>query len=279
MDGTPRLRTGAWPNTPQTVHRRSNAPAATSPTGGSGRRLPDISTLKKTAAAGSSSPASTEPLIPLDVVDAATQRLLVVAFYIALWFWRLWNFFNLLRTGENESLWLFMKWMFIDSMFLFGLPALRIPWLEFSSPSITVIFLAHVFFNACLMFQIGLPVRAWIWALVKLLYDRETGVSDRRVKPADFLRDDELLSGRHILHILPEGYVAVHYMMVRIGRLIGCAGRHTSIHSETRSASAAHTAQSTYPFRSTRRYQYQWSYYGKISRRKRRTFCRSRTPC
>jgi nucleoporin POM152 len=152
-----------------------------------------------------SSQAPNGPLIPLDVVDAATQRLVVVAFYIGLWFWRLYNFFNLLRSGENESLWLFMKWMFIDSMFLFGLPALRIPWLEFSSPSITIIFFAHVMFNGCLMFQIGLPVRAWMWGAVKLLYDRETGVSDRRVKPADIFRDDELLSGRHILHILPEG--------------------------------------------------------------------------
>jgi nucleoporin POM152 len=162
-----------------------------------------MSTLKKPTSQSSQS--STEPLIPLDVVDAATQRLIVVAFYIILWFWRLYNFFNLLRSGENESLWLFMKWMFIDSMFLFGLPALRIPWLEFSSPSITVIFFAHVIFNGCLMFQVGLPVRAWLWGFVKLLYDRETSISDRRVKPADFFRDDDLLSGRHILHILPEG--------------------------------------------------------------------------
>jgi nucleoporin POM152 len=147
------------------------------------------------------------PLIPLDVIDAATQRLLVVAFYVGLWFWRLYNFFTLLRSGENESLWLFMKWIFIDSMFLFALPALRIPWLEFSSPSITIIFFAHVVFNGCLMFQIGLPLRAWLWALVKLLYDRETSISDRRVKRADFFRDDELLLGRHTLHILPEGWV------------------------------------------------------------------------
>ena len=211
MDGTPRLRTGAWPNTPQTINRRTNAVPVTSPTGNnSGRKLPDISTLKSRAsqaATGSPNTAPNGPLIPLDVVDAATQRLIVVAFYMALWFWRLYNFFNLLRTGENESLWLFMKWMFIDSTFLFGLPALRIPWLEFSSPSITVIYLIHVAFNACLMFQIGLPVRSWMAVLVKVLYDRETGVSERRVKPADFFRDDELLSGRHILHILPEGYV------------------------------------------------------------------------
>ncbi|KIW00892.1 uncharacterized protein PV09_07644 [Verruconis gallopava] len=208
MNGTPRLRTGAWPNTPQTINRRTNAIAAASPPAGSGgRKLPDISTLKKTPQLSSSSPppSSSEPLIPLDVVDAATQRLVVVAVYVGLWFWRLYNFFNLLRSGENESLWLFMKWIFIDSTFLFGLPALHIPWLEFSSPSITVIFFAHVVFNGCLMFQIGLPVRAWMWGLVKLLYDRETGISERKVKPADILRDDELLSGRHIVHILPEG--------------------------------------------------------------------------
>jgi len=223
MDGTPRLRTGAWPNTPQTINRRSNAAAAgaaaTSPAGGSGRKLPDISTLKSRSSLSSSQSADDAPLIPLEIVDAATQRLLVVGAYVLLWFWRLYNFFDLLRTGENESsLWQFMKWMFIDSTFLFGLPALRIPWMEFSSPSITIVFFVHVLINACLMFQIGLPVRVWIGAFVKMLYDRETGISDRRVKPADFFRDDELLSGRHILHILPEGYALSQTSSFSTGR-------------------------------------------------------------
>lgn len=205
MNSTPRTRIGGFPSTPQTVNRRPNGtpqPALQAHSPNSARRLPSISAIKKK---DEPKDPATEPLIPLDVVDAATQRLLVISFYVLLWSWRLYNFYDLVWSGENESFWQFMKWVFIDSVVLFGLPALRIPWLEFSSFSITVIFLAHVIFNACLMFQIGLPMRAWFFAMIKVVYDRETAISDRRVNPSELYRDDALLSGKHIIHILPEG--------------------------------------------------------------------------
>lgn len=42
-------------------------------------------------------------------------------------------------------------------------------------------------------------------ALVKLAYDRELSISERRVKPADILHNSSLILGKQIIHILPEG--------------------------------------------------------------------------
>lgn len=56
---------------------------------------------------------------------------------------------------EADSLWLFIKWVGMDAaVFLYGLPALRIPWLEWSNPATMAIFLLHAVFNGMLMFRI-----------------------------------------------------------------------------------------------------------------------------
>ena len=43
-------------------------------------------------------------------------------------------------------------------------------------------------------------------ALTRMLYDRELAVSERRVKPGSLMDHASLISGRQIIHILPEGY-------------------------------------------------------------------------
>ncbi|KAF2100000.1 hypothetical protein NA57DRAFT_38409 [Rhizodiscina lignyota] len=202
MNGTPRLRS-AFPDTPQTDRRRSPANSrygASPATPGSASRangtpLPPVP---------SSRPESSAPLIPFDTIDAASQRLYVATFYIGLWAWRLYDFYNLL-IDDTESLWLFMKWIAIDGIFLFGLPALRIPWLEWSSAAMTILFLAHALLDGMLMFKIGIPITSWIAALVKLLYDREIAISEISVKPGNVLHNASLIMGRQVIHILPEG--------------------------------------------------------------------------
>jgi nucleoporin POM152 len=97
------------------------------------------------------------PLIPLNLVDAPSQRLYVFAIYVALLGWRLYDWGNLVED-EADSLWLFIKWVATDAVvFLYGLPALRIPWLEWSNPAIMGVFLIHAVLNGMLMFRI--PVR------------------------------------------------------------------------------------------------------------------------
>lgn len=57
----------------------------------------------------------------------------------------------------TTSLGLFLKWMLIDSGFLFGVPYLRIPWLEWSEMTSTLACCVLLVLNGMLMFRI--PVR------------------------------------------------------------------------------------------------------------------------
>lgn len=145
-----------------------------------------------------------EPLIPFDTVDPASQRLYVAAFYVVLWAWRLYDFYSLV-VDDTESFWLFLKWLAIDGIFLFGLPSLRIPWLEWSNPVMAVLFGAHAIVNGMLMFKIGIPVSSWVIAFTRLLYDKELSISGARVSPNEVLHNASLILGRQVVHILPEG--------------------------------------------------------------------------
>lgn len=154
MSGTPRVRYGAFPQTPDTAYRapRSNGtpdakhPRVRAP-------LSDINIMNK-------SPANdgTQPLISTEVIPAPTQRLYAFFFYGALLAWRAYDFINL-HNEEADSLWLFMKWIVIDGLFLFGLPVLRIPWLEWSPPTMVFLFLVHALMDGMLMFRIGVSLR------------------------------------------------------------------------------------------------------------------------
>jgi len=143
---TPRGRSGAYPSTPQQTQKNTSQHESPRPTFGS-PRLPDIGELLPSK----SDPNA--PLVPFTTIDAPSQRLYVATFYTLLLFWRLYDFYHL-TLDESESLWLFMKWVSIDGVFLFGLPGLRIPWLEWSSATMTVLFLLHAIFDGILMFRI-----------------------------------------------------------------------------------------------------------------------------
>lgn len=104
-------------------------------------------------------------------------------------------------------MWLFMKWVMFDGIFLFGLPELRIPWMEFSSATTTMLFLAHALLDGILMFRIPIPLGAGLAAMTKLFYDREIAINERHVKHASIMHNESLILGKQIIKILPEGYV------------------------------------------------------------------------
>lgn len=146
MNGTPRLRS-AFPQTPQTAQRTRKSFGNTTPSLKSpGEPKPATPRVAQNA------DDSPTPLIPVDLVDAPSQRLYVVAFYIALNAWRLYE--SLTASDDLDSTWLFLKWNTIDGVFLFGLQALRIPWLEWAFPTTLAIFLVHMVGNVFLMFRI-----------------------------------------------------------------------------------------------------------------------------
>lgn len=146
MNSTPRLRS-AYPSGPAPGEKQYSHGATFKGSHGSqGFRssLPPATLLN---------PKTPTPMIPFTVVDAPSQRLYVTLFYTALTIWRLYDYFGLV-TDEAESLWMFMKWLAVDSVFLYGLPELQIPWLQWSSSMTAVLVILHTVLNALLMFRI-----------------------------------------------------------------------------------------------------------------------------
>ncbi|KAI9696190.1 MAG: hypothetical protein M1820_008258 [Bogoriella megaspora] len=195
MNGSPRP-SGAFPATPQRPTRSQNA--YPTPNGANFRASTVAPDAQKAQLPEQG------PLIPLETLDAASQRFYAAGFWFCLLCYRLYDFYNL-TIDDTESFWHFLKWIAIDGVFLFGLPGLRIPWLEWSTWTMTSIFLVHALFDGMLMFRIGIPFQTALFALTKVLYDRETALSEVRVNPATILQNDSLILGRQIIHILPEG--------------------------------------------------------------------------
>ncbi|KAL1983080.1 hypothetical protein VTN96DRAFT_493 [Rasamsonia emersonii] len=193
MSATPQLRS-AFPQTPQTHQktRGHGSPVRTKPKATDGLKSSVVDRQE-----------SSGPLVPVEIIDAPSQRLYVVAIYVALSAWRIFDSWG--ASDELDSTWLFLKWNFIDGVFLFSIQALRIPWLEWAFPTFLAIFLLHAAANVFLMFRIPLPVGTWAGILVKMVYDRELSISERSVKPADIIYNASLILGKQIIHILPEG--------------------------------------------------------------------------
>ncbi|EFW99723.1 nuclear envelope pore membrane protein [Grosmannia clavigera kw1407] len=260
MSGTPRVRSGAFPQTPATVRMGGRgAPMTPSPSpptpagekkpifvsgrpstagrrsmsssgrrsrrssmdgiddydgydsfgrfGGGSRRNSSFGRFGGGSRRNSSfgaSPPRNGPVIPLDIIDAPTQRFYALAFYVGLLAWKGYDWVQLLEDNSG-SFWLFLKWICIDFVLLFGLPELRIPWLELSQPVVVVLFLGHVVLDYVLMFNIGVPWHAWALGLIKVFYDRELSISEHYVKTSSILQNSSLISGRQIINILPEG--------------------------------------------------------------------------
>lgn len=155
MSGAPPV--GAFPQTPMAASKRGPARAAPSSSSSSSSDRPSAKSTSPLPVApqrGASSATSSEPVIPLTILDAPTQRLYAVGVYVALAAWKFYDWAQVVEEN-TESFWLFLKWIAIDCAFLFGLPELRIPWLELSQPFVVAAFFVHAIFDWMLMFNVG----------------------------------------------------------------------------------------------------------------------------
>jgi nucleoporin POM152 len=75
------------------------------------------------------------------------------AVYSLLLGWRIYDWWQLVEE-DTTSIGLFLKWGVIDLMFLFGVPLLRIPWLEWSETTSLAACCVHVVLDGMLMFRI-----------------------------------------------------------------------------------------------------------------------------
>lgn len=156
MNGTPARRgPGGFPGTPQT----SRSPKLGTSTSTPGRPnvrspLPNVPRAEDQARSG--------PLIPTDVLDAASQRAYLFLFYIILTGWKLYDFYTL-AVEEDQSLVSCLKWCFLDMVFIFGVPLLEIPWLEWSNGAAFILFVLHASLDVMLMFRIGVSMLVCVW--------------------------------------------------------------------------------------------------------------------
>jgi hypothetical protein len=148
MSGTPRLRS-SYPTTPtsdqKTYDIRKSSPSRPRT---SLPNLPDNGPA--TAVPGSG------PLVPVHLVEAPTQRFYIALIYGLLVMWLLYDWVKLVED-ETQSIGLFFKWTCIFAILSYGVPQLRIPWLEWSYTMSNAFFLLHSGLAFMLMFRV--PVR------------------------------------------------------------------------------------------------------------------------
>lgn len=113
-------------------------------------------------------PSARQPVIPLATLDAPTQRFYIIAIYIALQGWKLYDWMQVVENHE-ASFTLLLKWSFIDFAFLFGVPELRIPWLELSQPAVLSLYALHFMINYVFMFDITVWIHPAVRVFVRVL--------------------------------------------------------------------------------------------------------------
>lgn len=143
MNGTPRMRS-SYPSTPGSAKPSPKTTQDSSKVRSPLPNLPDSS---------SASASSTSPVIPVTLIDAPSQRMYTFVVYSLLLGWRIYDWWQLVEE-DTTSIGLFLKWAVIDLMFLFGVPLLRIPWLEWSETTSLVACCVHVVLDGMLMFRI-----------------------------------------------------------------------------------------------------------------------------
>ncbi|KAF8250238.1 hypothetical protein K440DRAFT_659681 [Wilcoxina mikolae CBS 423.85] len=219
---TPRL-TSSYPETPARPPNRSRTPVRSSFGGASSRRASPAS-LSALRAGSTIEPSSSppppkispvqvqpindqqEPWIPLNVLDAPTQRLYAIAIFGALQAYKLYDLSRLYADdGEITMIWFYMKWWLLDVSFFWYLPSFRIPWLRFSPTVSLYCILSVLVFNTALPHLSTAPFFSLLAGVWKLLYDRELSISERRVKWGDIIHNDTHIMGKYTVHILPEG--------------------------------------------------------------------------
>ncbi|PWW80579.1 hypothetical protein C7212DRAFT_290383 [Tuber magnatum] len=223
-DETPRIPS-SFPRSPATIRARRAPPSPSPPIRASPPRsvgATGSASVTSTLATGprTSAPPSIvqtgdvtlPPLISLDTLDAPTQRLYAVGFFVLLQAWKFYDIARLYTTdGDSISeLWFCSKWLVLDGCFFWFLPLLRIPWLTFTPNftlrTIAIFSVVDIFFS--LKYEI--PLAAILGGLWKFVYDREVSISEKSVKWYDIVNNNSHIQGKYTVHILPEGAVKLN---------------------------------------------------------------------
>ncbi|KAK9449263.1 uncharacterized protein V1518DRAFT_415529 [Limtongia smithiae] len=145
------------------------------------------------------------PLIPEAYVEVGAQRMYALALFGLMQAWKVYDIVQIHRHNSTDAELAFaFKFLVIDGLYLWALPVFRIPWLTFS-PAATLLQIL-----ACSMWTLGLsmtsafPIGTFFGSLWRAVYDREISISEHRIRAKDIVPSADHISGRHIVHILPE---------------------------------------------------------------------------
>lgn len=80
---------------------------------------------------------------------------------MALQAWKFYDAANLYKVEKGDSiseLWFAMKWISLDGVFLWFLPELRIPWLDYNQTTTLLQIVFFTIFNMAVSFKISVPL-------------------------------------------------------------------------------------------------------------------------
>lgn len=146
-------------------------------------------------------------LIPADYIDPINQRLTVISVFFLIQAFKLWDLWFSDKYGYNSDysyLLFLLKFGLIEGLFLLLLPILRIPWLTFTYRFTILLVIASFIFNIFLVTFSLASVGAFFMGIWKPIFDREVSISGSRVRQRDIFDSSSHLSGKYIVHILPE---------------------------------------------------------------------------
>ena len=161
---------------------------------------------------------NSEPLIPLSVVDAPSQRVYIASAFIAIQTYKLYSFSALIWTNDDFAL--LGTFLLLDLLFVVAVSRLRTPRFDYTRSRWIIIFALLASsgwiltggWRVILSITINIPVLGWLantfinsWSDT---FNRQVSISEHRVRLRDIIRPSHHILGQHTIHVLPYSTAA-----------------------------------------------------------------------
>lgn len=161
---------------------------------------------------------NSEPLIPLSVVDAPSQRVYIASAFVAIQTYKLYSFSASIWADDDFAL--LGTFLLLDLLFVVAVSRLRTPRFDYTRSRWIVIFtlLASTDWiltggwRVVLSIMGSLPVLGWLantfinsWSDA---FNRQVSISEHRVRLRDIIRPSHHILGQHTIHVLPYSTAA-----------------------------------------------------------------------
>lgn len=161
---------------------------------------------------------NSEPLIPLSVVDAPSQRVYIASAFIAIQTYKLYSFSASIWTNDDFAL--LGTFLLLDLLFVVAVSRLRTPRFDYTRSRWIIIFALLASsdwiitggWRVILSITINIPVLGWLantfinsWSDT---FNRQVSISEHRVRLRDIIRPSHHILGQHTIHVLPYSTAA-----------------------------------------------------------------------